>query len=77
MCGAALGFGRGSGVRMNHTESAEQTNDAASNRMAIGAVRACIRTPVSPGPTTPAIDSDKVNLLLPSRRSSGLTSDGR
>ncbi|MGA3041538.1 MAG: hypothetical protein ABSF54_12200 [Bryobacteraceae bacterium] len=77
MCGAALGIGRGSGVRMSHTEIAEQTKDAASNRMAIGAVMAATRMPVSPGPTTPAMDSDKVILLLPSRMFSALTSDGR
>src|ERR1019366_10263371 len=55
----------------------EPKKETASNRMAIGAVIHCTRMPVRPGPVTPAMDSVKANLALPSRMFSRPTSDGR
>ena len=62
---------------MSHTESADTKNETASNRIATGAVIACTSAPVSAGPTTPAMDSVRVILLLPSKMFSAPISDGK
>ena len=76
MCGAALGSGGGSGLRISQTETAEQMNDRASRRIAMGAVISCTRRPVRPGPEMSAMDSVSANLLLASTRTVRSTRDG-
>ena len=70
-------MGAGSGLRMSHTEMAEQTKDAASNSMAMGAVINCTRMPAIPGPAICAIDSVKASRLFPVRMFSRAMSEGR
>ena len=58
MWGVALGSGGGSGLRISQTETAEQRNDRASRRIAMGPVISCTRRPVRPGPEISAMDSE-------------------
>ena len=77
MCASALrGRGGGSGVRTSAIDTAETRNDAASNRIAIGAVSAVTRNPAIPGPDTSATDSESASLAFACTRFSRSTSDG-
>ena len=76
-CSGSRRTGGGSGLRINRTISAENRKETASNRIAIGAVMSCTRTPVSPGPAISAIEMLSASLLLPSRIWSRATSAGR
>src|SRR5271157_4998575 len=73
-CGA--GCGAGSGVRIHQTMMAEKTKDAASNRIASGAVMVCTRIPVMPGPATSAAADVAASLELLSSNRSRVTSEG-
>src|SRR5450631_4034352 len=73
-CGC--GCGAGSGVPIHQTMIAEKTKDAASSRIASGAVMVCTKIPVMPGPAISAAADVAASLELLSSNRSRVTNEG-
>ena len=66
-----------SGAWISQTETVERTNEIASIRIVIAAMKSCTSQPARATPLTSATEALAESLLLPSTRSARSMSDGK